>query len=111
MSRSKQILSPFFILLIGIIGLMMFLYSRRIDEKYDIEQSKEALIKYINETTEPDAVFVMSSASDMTKDQELISKIYEEADKGGGCATATTAVERRACDQTMEKLIELVKKI
>jgi len=97
MSRSKQIL-PFFILLIGIIGLMMFLHSRRIDEKYDIEQSKEALIEYINETTEPDAMFVMSSASDMTKDHELISKIFEEADKGDD-------------EYDKEKLIELVKKI
>ena len=60
MVRTKRIL-PFFVLLIGIIGLMMFLRNRRIDEEYDVSQTKEALIEYINETTEPDSVFVMSS--------------------------------------------------
>ena len=81
MVRTKRIL-PFFVLLIGIIGLMMFLRNRRIDEEYDVSQTKEALIEYINETTEPDSVFVMSSVSEMTKDKDLVRKIFEEVDKG-----------------------------
>jgi len=102
MIRSKRIL-PFFVLLIGIIGLMVFLRNRRIDEKYDIEQSKEALIKYINETTEPDATFVMSSVSEMTKDRGLVRKIFEEVDKGA-------SDEGEPLFDT-EKLIGLIKKI
>lgn len=102
MVRTKRIL-PFFVLLIGIIGLMMFLRNRRIDEEYDVSQTKEALIEYINETTEPDSVFVMSSVSEMTKDKDLIRKIFEEVDKG--------ASDEGEPLFDKEKLIELIKKI
>lgn len=102
MIRTKRIL-PFFILLIGIIGLMMFLRNRRIDEKYDLAQTKEAIIEYINETNEPDSMFVMSSVSEMTKDKDLIRKIFEEADKGAS-DEGEPLFDR-------EKLIELIKKI
>jgi len=102
MIRSKRIL-PFFVLLIGIIGLMMFLRNRRIDEKYDLAQSKEAMIEYINETTEPDSIFVMSSVSEMTKDKDLVRKIFEEVDKG--------ASDEGEPLFDKEKLIELIKKI
>jgi hypothetical protein len=47
-----------------------------------VSQSKEALIEYIQGTTEPDAIFVMQSVSEMTKDKKLIDQIFEEADKG-----------------------------
>tara|TARA_B000000477_G_C6095474_1_gene229664 strand:- start:139 stop:447 length:309 start_codon:yes stop_codon:yes gene_type:complete len=102
MVRTKRIL-PFFVLLIGIIGLMMFLRNRRIDEEYDVSQTKEALIEYINETTEPDSVFVMSSVSEMTKDKDLVRKIFEEVDKG------VSDEGEPLFDK--EKLIELIKKI
>ena len=102
MVRTKRIL-PFFVLLIGIIGLMMFLRNRRIDEEYDVSQTKEALIEYINETTEPDSVFVMSSVSEMTKDKDLVRKIFEEVDKG------VSDEGEPLFDK--EKVIELIKKI
>ena len=102
MIRTKRIL-PFFVLLIGIIGLMMFLRNRRIDEKYDLAQSKEAIIEYINKTTEPDSIFVMSSVSEMTKDKDLVRKIFEEVDKG------VSDEGEPLFDK--EKLIELIKKI
>lgn len=102
MIRTKRIL-PFFVLLIGIIGLMMFLRNRRIDEKYDLAQSKEAIIEYINKTTEPDSIFVMSSVSEMTKDKDLIRKIFDEVDKG--------ASDEGEPLFDKEKLIELIKKI
>jgi len=102
MIRSKRITAPLLVLLVGIIGLMIFSYFRRIDEEYDISQTKEALIEYINETTEPDAMFVMSSVSDMTKNKDLISKIFDEADKG--VVDGKPVFDR-------EKLIELIKKI
>ena len=102
MVRTKRIL-PFFVLLIGIIGLMMFLRNRRIDEEYDVSQTKEALIEYINETTEPDSVFVMSSVSEMTKDKDLVRKIFEEVDKG------VSDEGEPLFDK--EKLLELIKKI
>jgi hypothetical protein len=98
MVRSTRITAPLLVLLVGIIGLVIFSYFRRIDEEYDISQSKEAMIEYINETTVPDSIFVMSSVSEMTKDQGLINKIFEEADKGDD-------------EYDKEKLLELIKKI
>ena len=75
----------------------------KIDEKYDLAQSKEAIIEYINKTTEPDSIFVMSSVSEMTKDKDLIRKIFEEVDKG------VSDEGEPLFDK--EKLIELIKKI
>lgn len=69
------------ILLIVIISIAVwFFISQR--ETYDVSQSKEALIEYINKTPEPDAMFVMSSISEMTKDTALTTAIFQEADKG-----------------------------
>jgi len=98
MVRSTRITTPLLVLLVGIIGLVIFSYFRKIDEDYDVSQTKEDLIEYINRTTVPDLMFIMSSVSEMTKDQGLIQKIFDEADKGDD-------------EYDKEKLIELIKKI
>ena len=82
------------LLVVFIVGI--WLYRRRY-ETYDVSQSKEALIEYIQGTTEPDAIFVMQSVSEMTKDEKKVNAIFEEADKGD------------LADK--EKLIDLIKKI
>jgi len=74
--KRNQVLLLLVVVIVGI-----WLYRRRY-ETYDVSQSKEALIEYIQGTTEPDAIFVMQSVSEMTKDKNLIDQIFEEADKG-----------------------------
>jgi hypothetical protein len=74
--KRNQVLLLLVVVIVGI-----WLYRRRY-ETYDVSQSKEALIEYIQGTTEPDAIFVMQSVSEMTKDKKLIDQIFEEADKG-----------------------------
>jgi len=84
------------LLLLVVVIVGTWLYRRRY-ETYDVSQSKEALIEYIQGTTEPDAIFVMQSVSEMTKDEKKVNAIFEEADKGD------------LADK--EKLIDLIKKI
>lgn len=84
------------LLLLVVVIVGIWIYRRRY-ETYDVSQSKEALIEYIQGTTEPDAIFVMQSVSEMTKDTKLVNKIFEEADKGD------------LADKG--KLIDLIKKI
>jgi hypothetical protein len=74
--KRNQVLLLLVVVIVGI-----WLYRRRY-ETYDVSQSKEALIEYIQGTTEPDAIFVMQSVGEMTKDKKLIDQIFEEADKG-----------------------------
>ena len=85
------------LLLLVVVIVGIWVYRRRY-ETYDVSQSKEALIEYIQGTTDPDAMFIMQSASEMTKDTKLVNKIFEEADKGD-------------LDMDKAKLIDLIKKI
>lgn len=84
------------LLLLVVVIVGIWLYTRRY-ETYDVSQSKEALIEYIQGTTEADAIFVMQAVSEMTKDEKKVNEIFEEADKGD------------LADKG--KLIDLIKKI
>lgn len=69
------------LLLLVVVIVGIWVYRRRY-ETYDVSQSKEALIEYIQGTTEPDAMFIMQTVSEMTKDTKKVNEIFEEADKG-----------------------------